>query len=326
MAALNNTINGAANPPLPTAIDLDIDNITETVINFCSQGADARMKFVFERLITHIHDFARETRLTTDEWRAGLDWLEACGQICTKNRKELITVSDIIGLSTLVDEINHPKPPGATQGSILGPFHSTEAEEKANGDPISHDANGELLFVFCTVKDTNGNPIPGVQVHVWEADSNGEYDIEKSSHSAPDGRGIFHSDDQGEFYFDAITPVPYPILCDGPVGTFFKLSGRHEYRPAHVHFMFEKEGFDHLITALYLRGSDYRDSDAVFGVKNSLVVDLLEMDSETAAKYKRPGVSKLLKYDFVLASSTEANALRDSHTRAALKALGREPL
>lgn len=162
--------------------------------------------------------------------------------------QELITVSDIFGLSTLVDEIDHPKPPGATQGSILGPFHSHEAEEKANGDRISHDPKGEPLFVVCTVKDTQGNPLPNARIHVWEADSNGEYDIEKSERSGPDGRGILHSDDRGEFYFDAIVPVPYPILCDGPVGIFFEVSGRHQYRPAHMHFMFEKEGFDPLIT------------------------------------------------------------------------------
>ncbi|KAJ2995765.1 hypothetical protein NUW58_g1182 [Xylaria curta] len=324
MASTNSTTNGPPNAQLPIAIDLDIDNITEHVINRCSQGRDPRMKFIFERLVTHIHDFARETRLSTDEWRAGLDWLEACGQICTENRKELITVSDILGLSTLVDEIDHPKPPGATQGSILGPFHSLEAEDKLNGDQISCDVNGEPLFVFCTVKDTHGNPIPGARIHVWEADSHGEYDIEKSDRAGPDGRGILRSNEQGEFYFNAITPVPYPILCDGPVGTFFEISGRHQYRPAHMHFMFEKEGFDKLITALYLRGSMYRDSDAVFGVKHSLVVDIHEMDSETATKYNLPHVNKILRYDFVLASDMEADALRDKHSAAVLKALGRD--
>ncbi len=252
---------------LPSTMEINIGTITENVINRFSEGRDVRMKFIFERLITHIHDFARETRLSTEEWRAGLEWLEACGQICTKDRKvrnvepyiepcranslpsqELITVSDIFGLSTLVDEIDHPKPPGATQGSILGPFHSLEAENKMNGDDISSDTNGERLFVFATVKDTHGNQISGVRIHVWEADSHGEYDIEKSDRTRPDGRGVFCSNEQGEFYFKAITPVPYPILSDGPVGTFFKISGRHPYRPAHMHFMFEKEGFDKLIT------------------------------------------------------------------------------
>ncbi|KAI0546765.1 putative catechol dioxygenase [Xylaria curta] len=302
-------------------MDLAIDNITESVINRFTEGRDARMKFIFERLITHLHDFARETRLTTDEWRIGLDWLEACGQICTKDRKELITVSDIFGLSTLVDEINHPKPPGATEGSILGPFHSLEAEDKANGDHISGDPNGEPLFVHCTVKDTYGNPIPGTRVHVWEADSHGQYDIEDSDRTKPDGRGVFHSNENGEFYFNAITPVPYPILCDGPVGTFFKISGRHQYRPAHMHFMLEKEGFDKLITALYLKDSEYRESDAVFGVKRSLVVDLCEVDSEMTARYSLSGVNKLLRYDFVLASDAEADALRAEHYDSAMKVL-----
>ncbi|KAI3328577.1 putative catechol dioxygenase [Ustulina deusta] len=305
-------------------MEINIGTITENVINRFSEGRDVRMKFIFERLITHIHDFARETRLSTEEWRAGLEWLEACGQICTKDRKELITVSDIFGLSTLVDEIDHPKPPGATQGSILGPFHSLEAENKMNGDDISSDTNGERLFVFATVKDTHGNQISGVRIHVWEADSHGEYDIEKSDRTRPDGRGVFCSNEQGEFYFKAITPVPYPILSDGPVGTFFKISGRHPYRPAHMHFMFEKEGFDKLITALYLRDSKYRDSDAVFGVKHSLVVDIHEMDSETADKYNISDVKKVLRYDFVLASDAETNALKDEQSTTALKALGRD--
>ncbi|KAI1077722.1 protocatechuate 3,4-dioxygenase beta subunit [Whalleya microplaca] len=326
MTSTNDTTKSATNGNLPMAMDLNIDNITKNVISFCSQGRDPRMKFIFERLITHIHDFARETRLSTDEWRTGLDWLEACGQICTKNRKELITVSDIFGLSALVDEIDHPKPPGATEGSILGPFHSTVAEEKANGDQLFHDPNGEPLFVICTVKDTHGNPIPDARIHVWEADSNGEYDVEKSGQNRPDGRGILHSNDQGEFHFDAIIPVPYPILCDGPVGKFLEVSGRHQYRPAHMHFMFEKKGFDQLVTALYFRSSKYCDSDAVFGVKTSLVVDIQDMDIGTVTKYSRPHIKKLLKYEFVLASDTETNMLRDKHSIAALKTTGREAI
>ncbi|KAI1381993.1 protocatechuate 3,4-dioxygenase beta subunit [Hypoxylon crocopeplum] len=303
----------AAYGSLPAAMDLDIDNITGNVIKYCCQGRDSRMRFILERLVTYIHTFARETRLSTDEWRAGLDWLQECGQVCNGNRKELITVSDIFGLSTLVDEIDHPKPPGATPGSILGPFHSTEAEEKANGDQISRDPNGEPLFVLCTVRDTQGNPLPGARIHVWEADSNGEYDIEKPNMDGPDGRGILYSNDQGEFYFDAIVPVPYPVICDGPVGKFFEVSGRHQYRPAHMHFMFEKEGFDHLITALYLRNSEYYDSDVAFGVKNALLVDIQDMDVESASKYDRADVKKLLKYEFVLALNMEVGVLRNRH-------------
>ncbi|KAK7983687.1 hypothetical protein PG989_011089 [Apiospora arundinis] len=317
MADLRDAGAKSANKEMPlTAMDLNSGNITETVISFCSQGSDPRMKFIFQRLIMHIHKFALETRLSTEEWMAGLDWLEACGQICTPNRKELITVSDIFGLSTLVDEIQHPKPRGATPGTILGPFHSTEAEEKANGDILSHDPKGEPLFVVCQVRDTQGNPVAGAQVHVWEADSSGEYDLEKPDLDGPDGRGILRTNEMGEFYFAAIVPVPYPILCDGPVGQLLAALGRHPYRPAHMHFMFEKEGFDKLITALYLRGSEYQDSDAVFGVKSSLVVDIQDMDKETALKYNQPSVKKLLKYDFTLASDAEAETLRDSYSTA----------
>ena len=161
----------------------------------------------------------------------------------------MITVSDILGLSALVDAIDHPKPPGAAEGTILGPFHTLDAEAKHNGEALSRDPNGEPLFVLCTVTDTKETPISGVRVHVWEADSHGEYDIQKPDRpSGPDGRGVLHTNTAGEFYFNAIVPVSYPILCDGPVGKFLGATGRHPYRPAHIHFMFEKAGYENLIT------------------------------------------------------------------------------
>ena len=154
----------------------------------------------------------------------------------------------MLGLSLLVDAINHPKPPGATEGTILGPFHSTEAQDMANGELISHDTSGDPCLVLCTIQDTSGRPIPGVKVHIWEADSAGQYDVQRSDRTGPDGRAIITSDDQGAFWFKAIVPVPYPILCDGPIGQILGELKRHQYRPGHMHFMFEKPGYDHLIT------------------------------------------------------------------------------
>jgi len=308
----------------PPMKDLNIDNITENTITINSQGNDARLKYVMERLVTHLHDFARETRLSTNEWMAALNFLVKVGQISSDVRHEFILLSDILGLSLLVDAINHPKSPASTEGSLLGPFHTHEAEVMSSGSPMSQDKAGEPCIVICTVKDVNGNPIPDVKIDIWETDSTGHYDVQHDVRDGPDGRCIMKSDENGGFWFKAIVPVSYPIPNDGPVGELLRLLERHPWRPAHMHFMFEKEGWDHLITALYLRNDPYETSDAVFGVKQSLIVDFVPADAEIAKKYGVKEGSKVLKHDFVLASQEETEKLRDENALKALKALGRK--
>jgi protocatechuate 3,4-dioxygenase beta subunit len=166
--------------------------------------------------------------------------------------QEFILLSDILGLSLLVDAIDHPKPPASTEGSVLGPFHTHEAETILNGQGMSSDPAGEPCIVVCTVKDVAGNPIPDVKIDIWETDSTGHYDVQYSERDGPDGRCVMKSDKDGVFWFKAIVPVPYPIPHDGPVGQLLKLLKRHPWRPAHMHFMFEKEGWDHLITCVLL--------------------------------------------------------------------------
>ncbi|KAL2006611.1 hypothetical protein VTN00DRAFT_9279 [Thermoascus crustaceus] len=309
---------------IPPLKDLTIDNITENVILINSLCEDARMKYVLERLVTHLHDFARETRLSTKEWMSGLQFLTEVGQICSDVRQEFILLSDVLGLSLLVDSIDHPKPEGSTQGTVLGPFHTHEAQEMTAGDMMSHDPQGEPLLVLCTLKDTNGKPIEGAKIDIWETDSTGHYDVQYADRKGPDGRCIMYSDKEGFFWFKAIKPVPYPIPHDGPVGRLLKKLHRHPYRPSHMHFMFEKEGYDHLITALYLRNDPYETSDAVFGVKNTLVVDLGKVDAELAKKYGVPEGTALLTYDFVLVTEADSNALRDKNSKEALDKLGRK--
>lgn len=152
----------------------------------------------------------------------------------------------------LVDSIDHPKPRGGTDGTVLGPFHTHDAVHSANGGSISADPSGKPLLVLCTVKDIDGNAISGAEVDIWETDSKGFYDVQYSDRSGPDGRAILTSDDSGAFWFKAILPVPYPIPHDGPVGKLLKHLGRHPYRPSHMHFMFKKDGFDPLITWVVL--------------------------------------------------------------------------
>ena len=171
-----------------------------------------------------------------------------CALIIDRCVQEFILLSDILGLSLLVDSIDHPKPPNSTEGTVLGPFHTHEAHDMSHGDMMSRDSNGQPLLVLCTVKDVQGKPVSGVKIDIWETDSAGFYDVQHDDRDGPDGRCVMRSDDQGIFWFNAIVPVPYPIPHDGPVGQLLIQLKRHPMRPAHMHFMFEKPGYDHLIT------------------------------------------------------------------------------
>jgi hypothetical protein len=229
---------------VPILKDLTIDNITENVHRINSQSDDARLKYVLERLVSHMHDFARETRLSTNEWLAGIQFLTDVGKKCTDVRQvtlsplsflplnlfrsstlqkqllnvltvsqEFILLSDTLGLSLLVDSIDHPKPPSSTEGTVLGPYHTHDAKSENLGTSISADPDGEELLCICTVKSTSGSPIPGVKIDVWETDSHGSYDVQYEHYSGekPDGRAVLRSDDEGVFWYKAIVPVPYSI-------------------------------------------------------------------------------------------------------------------
>ncbi|MCJ1310341.1 hypothetical protein MMC25_004005 [Agyrium rufum] len=303
-------------------MDLSTDNITENVLRVNSNCPDPRLKFIMERLVTHLHDFAREVRLSSKEWMAGLEFLTATGQKCTDVRQEFILLSDTLGLSLLVDAIDHPKPGNSTEGTVLGPFHSHEAEHMPSGETMAHDPSGEPLLVICTLKDQQGNPIEDVQIDIWETDSHGNYDVQYEDRKGPDGRCIMKSDKDGGFWFRAITPVSYPIPDDGTVGNMLRLLNRHAMRPSHMHFMFEKKGWDHLITALYVKNDPYEQSDAVFGVKKALVTELHPCDAETAQKYDFPEGKPVLRHDFVLVSEEESRELRELKSKQALEKLG----
>ncbi|KAF2154132.1 cathecol 1,2-dioxygenase [Myriangium duriaei CBS 260.36] len=312
--------NNVSIPPLK---DLTIDNITQNVHLINSPCSSPRLKYLLERLVTHLHDYARETRLSTAEWMAAIHFLTATGQISSDVRQEFILLSDILGLSLLVDSIDHPKPASSTEGTVLGPFHTHDAEHVEQGGTVAHDPDGTPLLVTCTVKDTKGHPVDGVSIDVWETDSKGFYDVQYAGRDKPDGRAVLKSDNEGRFWFRGIVPVPYPIPSDGPVGKLLKLLGRHCYRPSHVHFMFGKEGFDPLITALYLRGDPYEASDAVFGVKESLIVELDTVGEKEVKEYGVENGTKWMKYDFVLVSEEETRELRAKEAMKAMEKLGR---
>ncbi|KAF2650007.1 putative hydroxyquinol 1,2-dioxygenase [Lophiostoma macrostomum CBS 122681] len=311
--------------PIPKTIppmkDLTTENITENVIALNNLCSDPRTRYLFERLVHHLHDFARETQLTSEEWMSGINFLTAVGQISDDLRAEMILLSDTMGLSLLMDAIAHPRVPKATEGTVLGPFHTHDAPVTDNGYVLHDDPGAEQLFVLCNIKDTEEQPLENVQCDVWEGDSHGFYDVQKGAdRQGPDGRAVLRSNSEGVFYFTAVVPVPYPIPDDGPVGGMLKLLNRHPNRPGHIHFMLETPGYDKLVTALYPRGDPYETSDPVFGVKESLIVDLSLVDEAVADKYGVKVGMKLLTYDFVLASDEQAAELRkDRRKEAAAK-------
>lgn len=238
----------ATTTAIPPMKDLTTENITENVHIVNSQCRDPRLRYLLERIVTHLHEFCRETRLSTEEWQAGIQFLTEIGQISDDLRHEMILLSDTLGVSLLVDSINHPRHEPATEGTVLGPFHTHDAEEMDNGAVLHNDPDATPLLVLCSVKDTEGRPLDNVKIDVWEGDSKGFYDVQNPNRSGPDGRGVLHSDSDGLFFFKASVPVPYPIPMDGPVGKMLQNLGRHPNRPGHVHFMLDKPGYDLLIT------------------------------------------------------------------------------
>ncbi|KAG9379814.1 Chlorocatechol 1,2-dioxygenase [Pyrenophora tritici-repentis] len=294
---------------VPVLKDLTIENITENVHRINSQCADPRLKYVMERLVSHLHDFARETRLSFDEWMAGI-------HPPLRHRRPLPSSST---------QSTTPNPPPAPKAQSSVPSTHTTPPPQPQVQTYPPTQTASPLLVLCTVKTTSGQPVPGVKVDVWETDSHGKYDVQYETRGdKADGRAVISSNDDGVFWFKGIVPVPYPIPNDGPVGKLLERLGRHCWRPSHMHFMFEKSGFDNLVTALYVRGSDYETSDAVFGVKESLIVALETVSQEQARKYDVAEGTKLLKYDFVLVTDEETKKLRHDEAVKAMRSLGRE--
>ncbi|KAK6454409.1 6-chlorohydroxyquinol-1,2-dioxygenase [Scheffersomyces xylosifermentans] len=305
-------------------VDMSDETITQNTIAINSQHDDRRLLFVLERLVQHLHDFARETRLTTEEWEAGIQFLTQVGQKCTDLRQEFVLLSDILGFSVLVDSISHPKPKTATIGTLLGPFHTHDAQDHENGTSICSEDKGEPLLIEGRLTDTQGNPIEGATIDLWHCDKDGLYDTQYADREEADMRGIYHTKADGTFVVKATKPVPYPIPHDGPVGALLKRLNRHPYRPAHIHFIIEKEGYDRLITALYHKGDPYETSDAVFGVKSPLLFSLDKLGKKKAQKYNMNEDDWYLPWDFKIITDAESRELIVAKNTEALQKLGRD--
>ncbi|WP_028935719.1 dioxygenase [Pseudonocardia spinosispora] len=262
--------------------------------------ADPRLRNLLRSLVGHLHAFAEETQLSIAEWEYAIDFLTETGKQCTDTRQEFILLSDVLGVSSLVETINGQG--AGTESTVLGPFHMTGSPERALGDSIDEMGGGRSCVVSGRVLGGDGEPLPGAVLDVWQCTEDGFYDVQQPDvQPAGNGRGLFTADEQGGFWFRTVVPSHYPIPTDGPVGRLLAASGRHPYRPAHIHFIVSAPGHREVTTHAFVAGSPYLDSDAVFAVKDSLVVDFAETtDEQEAATFGVPAPFRHARLDLVL--------------------------
>jgi hydroxyquinol 1,2-dioxygenase len=285
--------------------NIDEDTITPAVLASMANCRSERLREVMTSLVQHLHGFAREVKLTEAEWFEGIRFLTAAGHITDDRRQEFILLSDVLGLSMLVTAQNNAKPAGCTEATVFGPFYVEGAPVVDNGADIANGAKGAPCVVSGVVRGIGGEMVPGAVIDVWQSDDEGFYDVQKPSADGPAhrARARLHSDANGKFHFRSILAQHYPIPHDGPVGALLESLGRHPWRPAHLHFLIDAPGYEHLITHVFRDGDPYLDSDAVFGVRSSLIADWVQHDPEPGSASKEP--SYALNYDFVL-NPTEA--------------------
>ena len=277
-------------------------NATDIVVASLAKSKSERFRQVMTSVISHLHAIVREVEPTTAEWMTAIDFLTRTGQICDEKRQEFILLSDVLGVSMLVDAVNHRKPSGATESTVLGPFHVSGAPALPMGANISHGPGGEPVFVRGTICDTDGRPIGGATLDVWQTSADGFYDVQDERQTPMNLRGVFTTNEDGRFWFRTIKPASYPIPTDGPVGEILAAMGRSEMRPAHIHFIVGAAGHESVTTHLFVEGDPYLESDAVFGVKETLIAPFTKCDDPgQAADLQIGNPFYLLEWDFVLA-------------------------
>jgi catechol 1,2-dioxygenase len=273
----------------------------EVVTATFADTSDPRLREIMTSLVRHLHAFVKDVEPTVDEWAAAINFLTEVGATCTPVRQEFILLSDILGVSMLVETINN-RAGEATESTVEGPFHMVDSPPRELGADIALDGKGEPCLVTGTVRGTDGAPVPGAAVDVWQANSEGFYDVQQPEVQPERNlRGLFTTDDEGGFWFRSIVPRYYPIPTDGPVGWLLQATGRHPNRPAHVHFDVRATGFRPLVTHLFVADTPYVGSDAVFGVKDSLVREFPTVDDPArAAEVGLPNPFRTVHFDVVL--------------------------
>jgi protocatechuate 3,4-dioxygenase beta subunit len=282
------------------------DDITAEVVRRFDRTPDPRLREIMLSLTKHIHAFVKDVRLNEGEWWKAIEFLTATGQMCSDKRQEFILLSDTMGVSMLVDLISNGKPAGATESTVFGPFYREGGPELPEGGNVAEGAEGGTpTIVSGRVLDMDGKPIAGAMLDVWQADPDGLYDSQRPGLEELQMRGIFHSGADGRYVIRTTRPVHYQIPTDGPVGTMLAATERHPWRPAHIHFKVTAEGYQPLTTHLFDDVDEYLDSDAVFGVKDSLICNfpLHETRDEEARQFGIEPPFCTAKYDFILARS-----------------------
>ena len=264
--------------------NLTEQTLTAAVQQTFDESSDERFRQVFTCLVQHLHDFAREVRLTGDEWFTAMDFLERVGKISTPTRQEFVLLSDILGLSMLLDKINEHAESSTTDSALLGPFYVEGRPTVDNGADISDGVTGTPMFVTGRVVDEHGKPVAGAHVDTWHSDGEGFYDVQQTEklHNELAMRALLTTDEDGRFWYRSISPRYYPVPTDGPCGEILRAANRSPMRPQHVHFWFQAEGYQPLITQLFWRDDPYIGRDAVFADQDSLMADFVWHEPGTA--------------------------------------------
>jgi hydroxyquinol 1,2-dioxygenase len=285
--------------------NINEDTITQAVITSMSRCSDDRLRMVMTSLVQHLHSFARDVQLSEDEWFAAIRFLTEIGHITDEHRQEFVLLSDTLGLSMLVTTQNNHKPAECTEATVLGPFFVPQAPSFQNGEDISNGAPGAPCFVNGRVRGLDGTSVAHATLDVWQSDEDGFYDVQlppaSEGNIEPRARARLQTDEDGRFHFRSILAENYPIPHDGPVGRMLDALGRHPWRPAHLHFWIQTDGYEPLITHIFRNDDKYLDSDAVFGVRSTLIVDWLRHEPGVAPDGTKMDVPfYTVEYEFVL--------------------------
>ncbi len=284
--------------------DFTVENLTEEVIKAYSANAvSPRMQQIFASLITHLHGFVKDVQLTEAEWFAAIEFLTATGKKCDDKRQEFILLSDTLGVSMLVDALNHPKGGAGTESTVLGPFFVPDSPDLPYGGDLRRRQLDQALPCLVTgkVTDQAGKALAGATLEVWQTAANGLYDVQDTQAPEWNLRGRLTTNEQGLYAMVTEKPVSYPVPTDGPVGRMLAAGGRHAFRPAHLHFMVKAAGCEPLVTHVFVDGDPYLDSDAVFATKESLVGEFTtSSDASEAQRFGLPTPFSRLRFDFGL--------------------------
>lgn len=283
--------------------NIDYDNITQTVVDAYSGTSDERLREILGLLIPRLHDFVRDIKLTPSEWEAAMGFLLRAAQASSEQRNEFILLSDLLGVSGLVDLLDGKDDDGATITTLIGPFYVPGQPEKETGADLIKDNPGERVLVQGQIKSANGGPVPGATVEIWQNGPNGLYTVQDPDQPDDNLRCTLHADDEGRYSFSTVKPVSYTIPDDGAGGELVRAAGRHCWRPAHIHVMISADGHKRHISQIFNEDDPYIDEDSVFGVRADLAVPFdgapTEAELERFPNIERP--FNVVNMDFVLA-------------------------